>query len=347
MHPRRIVLAFGCLLFCGPIFLEKLPAAEAPLSYTAQSGPFPVAVLKEDWKDSVRDREVPVKIYYPQEGAGPLPVIIVSHGLGGSRDGYEYLGRHWAGYGYVSVHIQHKGSDSEVWQGQERPLEAMKKAVRDPRNAVNRPADVKFTIDQLEKLNRQPGPLHGRLDLDHLGMAGHSYGAWTTLVVAGEVLMGPRRHTVRYADSRIKAALAMSSPVPQNKTPQQLDQVFAEIKIPVFHMTGTLDDSPIGDTKAAERRIPFDHIKNAEQFLLTFNGGNHMVFSGRPGDLLGLRRRPDFAGFQDLIKISSTAFWDAYLKNNAAAKQFLVEEFEKILGRQGTWEKKSVVGGGQ
>ena len=38
-------------------------------------------------------------------------MIVFSHGLGGTRDGYEYLGRHWASYGYVSVHLQHKGSD--------------------------------------------------------------------------------------------------------------------------------------------------------------------------------------------------------------------------------------------
>ena len=45
---------------------------------------------------------------------------------------------------------------------------------------------------------------------------------------------------------------------------------------------------------------------------------------------------------QDLVLISSTAFWDAYLKNNPAAKKFLAEgEFEKRLGQEGTWEKKS------
>ena len=94
-----------------------------------------MAVLRDEWKDTTRDRELPVKIYYPQGGAGPLPVIIVSHGLGGSRDGYEYLGRHWASYGYVSVHVQHKGSDTSVWQGKEKPMEAMRAAIRDIKNS--------------------------------------------------------------------------------------------------------------------------------------------------------------------------------------------------------------------
>ena len=34
---------------------------------------------------------MPVKIYYPDGTGGPFPVVIVSHGLGGSRDGYEFL----------------------------------------------------------------------------------------------------------------------------------------------------------------------------------------------------------------------------------------------------------------
>src|SRR5437867_10421359 len=107
-----------------------------------------------DSKDAQRDRAVPSKIYYPKNGDGPFPVILFSHGLGGSREGYEYLGRHWASHGYVSVHLQHKGSDSAVWQGTASPLEALRKAVADPSNAVNRPRDVSFALDELAKLNR-------------------------------------------------------------------------------------------------------------------------------------------------------------------------------------------------
>src|ERR1043166_7563974 len=74
-----------------------------------------VATAKFDWLDTKRERTVPVKIYYPSTGNGPFPIIIFSHGLGGSRDGYEYLGRYWTSHGYVSVHVQHIGSDDAVW----------------------------------------------------------------------------------------------------------------------------------------------------------------------------------------------------------------------------------------
>src|SRR5438094_652536 len=75
-----------------------------------------VAILRETWHDKERDRDVPVKIYYPEKSDAPAPAIIFSHGLGGSRDGYEYLGQHWAGCGFVSVHLQHLGSDDAVWR---------------------------------------------------------------------------------------------------------------------------------------------------------------------------------------------------------------------------------------
>ena len=114
--------------------------AEQPLSVTAaKPGPFAVEVASYDWVDKARDREIPAKIYFPKNGQGPFPVIIFSHGLGGSRDGYEYLGRHWASHGYVSVHLQHKGSDTAVWKGQARPMQAMRNSLKDPRNASTAP----------------------------------------------------------------------------------------------------------------------------------------------------------------------------------------------------------------
>jgi WD40 repeat protein/dienelactone hydrolase len=310
-------------------------AAAETTAYIAKPGPYAVEAASYDWFDKTRDREVPVKIYFPKTRKGPFPVIIFSHGLGGSRDGYEYLGRHWASYGYVSVHLQHKGSDTDVWKGQARPLDAMRQAIKDPRNSINRPLDVRFAIDQMEKMNRDPGLLRGRLDLRRIGMAGHSFGAWTTLAVIGEVFVGPGGREITLADPRIKAAIAMSAPVPRDKT--KLDQAFGKIKIPCLHMTGTLDDSPIGDTVAKDRRLPYDHIRGADQYLVIFAGGDHMIFSGR-GRLAGGGKD---AVFQALIRPLTTVFWDAYLKDDPQAKAFLAHGGpEKLLGKEGTAEKK-------
>jgi hypothetical protein len=111
-------------------------------------------------------------------------------------------------------------------------------------------------------------------------------------------------------------------------------------------MTGTRDDSPVTGAKAAERRIPFDRIDGAEQYLVTFEGGDHMVFSDRRWRTIA--REPGTGGdpsrdarFHDLILQATTAFWDAYLRGDAAALRWLAEGgFEAVLGKDGVFEQK-------
>jgi predicted dienelactone hydrolase len=278
---------------------------------------------------------VPVKIYSPAQEGGPFPVIIFSHGLGGSREGYAYLGRHWGSHGYVSVHLQHLGSDKSVWENSWNRLLALRQAARQPVNALNRPRDVSFALDQLELLNQGEGAFKGRLDLGRVGVAGHSFGAHTTLAAAGLVLGRPEVREISLADPRVKAAIPMSAPVPR-KT--DLSRAYASIAIPCLHMTGTKDDSPIGETRAKERRLPYDHMHGADQYLVTFQDGDHMIFSDH--------RRPwgrarDDSHFHELIILASTAFWEAYLKGEAPARRWLAGGgLGQALGGDATLEMK-------
>jgi predicted dienelactone hydrolase len=297
-----------------------------------------VETRKLDWKDAKRQREVPVRVYYPRSGKGPFPVVVFSHGLGGTRDGYEYLGRHWASHGLVCVHLQHKGSDDAVWKGSKSPLEALRKAARDPDAIRNRPLDVSFALDQIARLNREDRELAGRLGLARIGAAGHSFGAFTTLAVAGQtfaLLLGRSRS---FAEPRVKAAIAMSPNAPVLKA--QWKKAFASIKIPILHMTGTKDDGvAITETKPADRRVAFDHIPAPHQYLVIFEGGDHMVFAGvrRPGRGSGKHD----AAFHDHIRAATTAFWKAHLEGDAAARDwFGGGTFKKMLGKDGTFEKK-------
>ena len=59
---------------------------------------------------------MPVLICYPKDISAdkPEPVIVFSHGLGGSRETYAAYGMHWASYGYVVIFPQHHGSDTAV-----------------------------------------------------------------------------------------------------------------------------------------------------------------------------------------------------------------------------------------
>ena len=129
------------------------------------------------------------------------------------------------------------------------------------------------------------------------------------------------------ADPRVKAIIPMSAPM--SPSMKNLDAAFAKIKTPCLHMTGTLDSSPIGETTVEERRLPFDHMRNADEFLITFNGGDHMIFSGR-GMLPG-GDKDEF--FQNYIAMSSVAFWDAYLREDVKAKSWLAKSgLKQALG---------------
>ena len=274
---KRSLGAFFVLALALVLCPVPAPAKDKP-EYKKAPGLHEVRTVLYDWQDAKRDRAVPVKIYYPADLQALAPLVVFSHGLGGTREGYEYLGRQWASYGYISLHVQHIGSDDAVWRGQEQPMQAMRQAAIRPENAVNRARDVSFVIDQMVRLNGEPGTFHGRVDLDRIGLAGHSFGANTTLVAAGQVFILPGGRTVGFSEPRIKAAIPMSAPVPRSQA--DLDYVFAGIAIPCLHMTGTLDDSPIGETQAAERRVPFDHIAGAEQYLVIFNGRGPHDFLG-------------------------------------------------------------------
>lgn len=303
--------------------------------YAPDRAPLPTRSSRLEWNDDARNRSVPVKIYSPASGNGPFPVILFSHGLGGSREGYEFVGRQWAANGYVVVHLQHKGSDDKVWRGAANPAEALKRAAN-AENSFARARDVSFVIDQLVRLNDQP-EWKGKLDLAYIGMSGHSFGGQTTMLIAGEKLGGNAGEMLlgKLVDPRVKAALPMSPATPRDH--DKLDEAFGSITIPVFEMTGTLDVSPLGETTAADRRIPFDHMNDHAAYLLTLTDGDHMVFSGRARGQV----KPTDARHQEIIRISSTAFWDAYLKDDAQAKAWLKDgAFKTSLASDGVFEQK-------
>jgi predicted dienelactone hydrolase len=326
------------LMVLALIAIKPSHAAQEPArAYKKDAGPAEVTVTRLDWKDEKRNREVPVTIYAPQTNARPAPVILFSHGLGGSRDGYAYLGRHWASHGFVSVHLQHRGSDDAVWKGSKQPLVDMRKATKELANSVNRPLDVRFALDQLTRLNREDTAWKGRLDLDHVGMAGHSFGGWTTQAVVGEVFVTPTGKEVTLAEPRVKAAIIMS-PSP---APAKADQgkAFGSIQVPCLHLTGTKDDGvSITEVKPADRRVPFDHIRKADQYLVIFQEGDHMIFSNAR---LKRENPARDARLLDLIRMSTTAFWDAYLRGDESAKRWLADKgLREALGADGTFEKK-------
>ncbi len=332
-------------------FFQKhtLPApsvseAKSPANYSPPSPSLEVTELRLDWQDAKRDRQVPAKLYFPKIGNGSFPVIIFSHGLGGSREHYEYLGRHWAGCGYVSVHLTHLGSDDSLWKNvpvAERG-NALKKGAANLKNALDRPPDVQFALDEITRMNvDDASPLKSRLDLSAMAVAGHSFGGYTALAVSGQTFMLPLMQTKRYHEPRIRAAIQMSAPAPTIR--RNLDEAFGSITIPIMHMTGTKDFLELlPQTTAEDRRIPFDHMSHAETCLVNFIDGDHFIFSGREGLPGAAERKEQDAVFHRLILASTTAFWEAYLKDNSAAKKWLLQAgCKEFLTGQAHYECKT------
>lgn len=342
-RPQRTAGGAGvCLLLALIACLAGTRGAgTAPSAQPQAAGLEPVTSITCDWRDARRDRPVPVRLYGPATGRGPFPVIVFSHGLGGTRDGYAYLGRHWAAQGYVVVHVQHVGSDDSVWRDTPDRARAMRRAAASLAHAVNRPLDIRFVLDRLALLNAEAGPWRGRLDLERVGVGGHSFGAYTALAVGGQRLgRGKTSGSGRtLTDPRVKALVAMSPPV-TGRARADPAWAFGGIRLPCLHLTGTRDVSPIGDTTALERRVPYDHMHLAEQYLITFVDGDHMLFAGgRSGGGIPA----DSAARHQLICDCTTAFWDAYLKGAPQARVWLTGgACTARLGAAATFEMKAL-----
>ena len=289
--------------------------------------------LKAVWRDEARQRDVPVKVFYPKT-AGPSPLIILSHGLGGSRDGLDYLGAYWAQHGFVCAQIQHIGTDESVWRNATSEAEAenaMKRAGGNMMNILNRPRDVSFAIDQMLKLNADAdSELKGKINADAIGVAGHSLGGLTALLSAGQQAMSGAM-SLDLSDPRIKASVSMSSPL---NLGAPIDAQFAAFKIPDFYIVGAQDNNVLGAT-IAQRQV-YDAIAAPQQYLLIIAGADHMALGGQ-------RFGPDLPGDaadHALVQTATLAFWDAQLKNNNAAKNWLTNDFKNQLDDGSTFESK-------
>jgi predicted dienelactone hydrolase len=284
-------------------------------------------------RDEKRSREIPIRIYLPKEKTA-APVILFSHGLGGSREGSAYLGKHWAVRGYAVVFLQHPGSDDSVWKDQppREQMQAMRQAA-DLENFLLRVDDVRAVLDQLDRWNRSAGnPLSGRLDIKRIGMSGHSFGAVTTQAVSGQRFVRGAGLT----DARIKAAVIMSpSGARRGGDPAQ---AFGSVKIPWMLLTGTKDTAAIGDVDVANRLTVFPALPAGGKYELVLYHAEHSAFTERPlpGD-----SQPRNPNHHRSILALTTAFWDAYLRSDANALKWLDGDgARRVLDKDDRWQKK-------
>jgi predicted dienelactone hydrolase len=226
------------------------------------------------------------------------------------------LGEHWAARGYVAVFLQHHGSDDAVWKNAAPGtwLQAMKEAAS-VKNFMLRVQDVVAALNQLEAWNGdKTNALAGRMDLKKVAMSGHSFGAITTEAVSGETFSGD---TQGFTDPRIRAALIFSPSTPRTMS---AEEAFASVKIPWLLMTGTKDTAPIGNSDMKSRLGVYPALHGAPKYQVVLDNAEHSVFTDRalPGD-----HEPRNPNHHRVILALSTAFLDAYLRGDAAARAWL------------------------
>jgi predicted dienelactone hydrolase len=323
-YPQALVLLFA---------LAQAGAAIQPYDPLAVSAKDSVQTVDLTVHDTARTRDIPIRVYLPQK-INPAPVVLFSHGLGGSREGNAFMGYHWAGRGYVSVFMQHPGSDTSVWQ--DKPLGQRMAAMRRAASIENfllRVKDVPAVLDQLEIWNETDGHvLAGRMDLTRVGMSGHSFGAVTTQAVSGQTIAGG---VTSFTDPRIRAAIAFSPGSPRLADPKR---AFGKVKIPWMLMTGTRDIAPIGDADLDSRLAVFPALPPGSKYEVVLYDAEHSAFTNRalPGDKI-----PRNPNHHRVILALSTAFWDAYLGNDPKARNWLDGDGPaSVIEKKDRWQKK-------
>jgi predicted dienelactone hydrolase len=230
------------------------------------------------------------------EGTGrPYPLVVFSHGFSLSPIVYSRLVEHYASQGYVVLAPEHNegfdGSLTGFWK-----------------ELIDRPVDIRRTIDYAELLTKSGAPLAGMIDLDNIAVVGHSYGGYSALAAAGarfdfaayktrcaalsaddplnffcapilnEADMAKRAGLdttpsglwPSFRDPRVKAAISMAGDA------YQFDQRgLAEVKVPIMVMGGTVDD---GTPYTWGAKLTYDHVATKNKTLVTFPGAGHSLF---------------------------------------------------------------------
>jgi len=321
------------------LVLLPLPVSGTFDLLPAEPGPYPLTTIEAaDIRDRSRgNRPVPIKIHLPATD-GRWPVVVVSHGGGGHWDANLAQARHLASHGYAVFCLEHSGSNTQRLKQGMRILHNLRAMTRDADEVLNRPRDVSFALDLAEAWNETHPRLKGRLDLAHIDVMGHSYGAYTTLVVCGARValdwlepevppgsgLGPD-----LSDPRVDACVALSPQGPGE--PFFLETSYGGLTRPVMGISGSRDRQQ--GAPPENRRRFFELVPPGDKIFLWLSNADHMAFSDSSGS--GRRSFPSRSrrDAQPLVRAATLLFFETYLRENPeAGKALSVEALMPLLG---------------
>jgi predicted dienelactone hydrolase len=310
-------------------------------------------VKKEKWQltDSTRNRSFYVDVFVPQGVLNNIPVLLFSHGLASRPEDYAENLNYLASRGFLVAAPQHIGSDAIYFK---EMFEGLNKNIFDGDEFINRPKDISFVIDELER--RNPNEFQGKLNLKNVGLLGHSFGGYTVLALAGATIdfdylqqscdrlysgLNPAillqcralelpREDYNFRDPRVSAVFAGN---PVNRF------IFGEkglskITIPV--MLGSGSDDP-ATPPAFEQAVPFTWLNSENKYWALIEGQAHVNFNEIDG---GIKEALDSTlNFtfppQDLIsayvKGITSSFFEVHLNNNENYRPYLQSSYAQYL----------------
>lgn len=250
------------------------------------------------------------RVWYPQ-GPGPFPLVLVAHGNHDMKDfsdpGYEYLGRHLASRGFILASLDMNfvnGSirgenDARGWLFLKH-LEAWKGFHEDPEN-----------------------PFHGRVDMERIGIMGHSRGGEAVGHAAAfnRLAHYPDDATVTWEFGFDIQAVVAIAPVDGQYRPSSRLVPLEDVNYLVFHGTHDGDVTSFAGLRAWSRLrftdgIPrfkasvYVHRANHGQWNTVWGPHDRGPRSGRSLDLRGLLEGEEQRQFA-LVYV--TAFLEASL----------------------------------
>ena len=264
-------------------------------------------------------RTVKYRVHYPLEFEGRAPVIIVSHGGSGSNRGFTtftHLAQEYVSEGYVSVHLNHNGSNNIFY------------------HRVDRPRDVSAIIENLPTIaSMLPAQFLGALDLERIAHIGHSWGAYTAHAVAGADFVNPTGNgglTWNFRDERVKAFAALSPQgfggmgsfdVAQDITNTSTANSWMNIDVPAFGLIGEAEmDGVVGVEnlqncpdcfRATDWRLfPFERYpSDGTKFVAVLPNATHLDLGNGGSNAI-----------KNYIAKNTRLFFDVYLKGYAERK---------------------------
>tara|TARA_R110002072_G_scaffold303069_1_gene492548 strand:+ start:19352 stop:20326 length:975 start_codon:yes stop_codon:yes gene_type:complete len=315
-----VLLLIGCFLHDNVVAQE--PVIDLPINV-----------------DKTRERNVPVTFHLPKPRTSQ-PLVIVSHGGAGSRDGLFALSSEIARQGYIVMCLEHVTSNlddirSRMRNGRLSFKDALIACGNDTVPRKDRPLDVRFAIKLAEKLNRDDARFKGRIDVSRIAILGHSYGAYTTMVCCG---VKPVNIEEDLAEPRIKLGIALS---PQAGNGNFFDSdSFSDVSVPFVGITGTQDTTHF-IASLDQRRDFFKLMPKGDKHLLWIHDAHHFSFS----DPTGTQRRtliPPDKDVTNALKVIVPKVLDSYLRGepklDGPTRKELVEKSLRGRVREIEWE---------